>query len=277
MSWVRFGDELPDWPEILALGDDEAVGGWTYVRCVSYAGRHLTDGELPAGFLRREDPRGVTALVRVGLVEQRLDGSGFLPRFLEVRDSTGRVVSGHHPSRVDVEARRQRRAGAGKAGGIASGEARRQAPEQAGSQAAREAIASQDAEQEVNPGPVPVPGPLPDPHPARTARANGHDRGAAVFDEMERRGIRVDRSNGHAEMVRGMVDRHGERAVLDELVDVEGVTSFRQAAFGLQDRLEPPTSASRPEKRAKRNGRTYEDIVITDAKRELVADMAFDQ
>jgi len=146
MSWLRFGDDFIDDPAVMDLGDDEPIAGWTYVRLVSYAAKHLTDGRIPAGKLRHEDATGVAALIRVGLVDRRDDGDGFLPRFLEVRDSRDRVVGGHHPSRATVEDRRAKRAAAGQEGGHRSSEAKARAKAQATGEANAEATPKQVAE-----------------------------------------------------------------------------------------------------------------------------------
>lgn len=106
MSWLRFGDEWVDDPAVLELGDLEARGVLTYLRCLSYIGRHLTDGNVPPAFVRREDAEAIDGLARVALVERHPDGSIYLPRWGE-----------HLKTRVEVEQIRADRAAAGSIGG----------------------------------------------------------------------------------------------------------------------------------------------------------------
>jgi len=145
MSWLRLSDDFVDDPAILELGDLEALAGWTYLRLVSYAARHLTDGEIPAGILRREDAPAIEALVRVGLLERRGAGA-YLPRFIDQVDENGVVVAlGHHPARAFVEQRRATRAKAGSKGGRASAHARDRARAGAGAQANSKQVLQQPA------------------------------------------------------------------------------------------------------------------------------------
>lgn len=124
MSWIRFDDTFTDDPAILALGELEARAGWTYMRLCSYAARHLTDGEIPVGVIRREDQDAIAALVTVQLLELRATGAGYLPRFLDQVDDDGRtLVAGHHPPKAIVLQRREARAEAGRAGGLAKAKA----------------------------------------------------------------------------------------------------------------------------------------------------------
>jgi hypothetical protein len=224
MSWIRFDDRFVDDPAIYALGDDEAIAGWTYLRAVSYAAQHLTDGVLPAGFLRRESPGGIAALARVGLLELRADGSGYLPRFLEVRDASGRIAGGHHPSRRDVEARRQARVDAGRTGGLESGRSRRaeangEASRQATTEATRKQSASHSPQQGANPVPSspvdPIPGTRPAPDRAREEELD------QLLRAVEAKGGRVNRGNGHVEMLRDLVVAHGLPKVMQAF---EGMT-----------------------------------------------------
>lgn len=105
MPWIRIGDEFVDDPAIVDLGEDEAIAGWTYLRLVSYAARHLTDGYLPSKVVGREDPIGVACLLRSALLE-RVPDRYFLPRFL----------TDHHPPREATLRLRAQRAEAGRRG-----------------------------------------------------------------------------------------------------------------------------------------------------------------
>lgn len=121
MSWIRISDDFTDRQELLELGDREALAGWTYLRLMCWSASHLSDGIVPVGVARREDPQGLDALVSIEYVKRRDDGSLELPRFL----------TDHHLSRAAVLELRENRAEAGRRGGQASALARAEAKAQA--------------------------------------------------------------------------------------------------------------------------------------------------
>lgn len=191
MSWIRFSDTLVDEPCLLELGDLEPLAGWTYMRLVSYCAKHLTDGLVPVGMLRRENQVAITALFGTLLLEHRDDGA-YLPLFLDRVDDDGNVTLGHHPSKEFIEDRRRARIDAGRLGGkaraVALAKARALALAKAGATAPAKANGKQTPKQTASKT-VPlslVPGPSspypdrepheenPPPPPAkRGRRANG--------------------------------------------------------------------------------------------------------
>lgn len=256
MSWIRLGDEFIEDPALLELGDLEAEGFHTYVRCLSYSGRHNTDGHVPAAFARRLEPRFVDALAAPAclLAVINTDGSLELPRWRE-----------HLRPRVEVEELRAARAEAGKAGGRASGEARRQANREATGEANREAIASGVASTESNPVPSrPVPAVNPEsPNPAPTARET--DPAEELLDELEERGVAGNRANGHAQIIRDLVATDGAGPVRDAIATLGRLTDLRQAALGAQNVLRPVPDGDRRRATAMSHGRSYDDLVRSDA------------
>jgi hypothetical protein len=137
MSWLRISDDFTDRQELLELGDQEAIAGWTYMRLLCWSAAHLSDGLVPIGVARREDPAGVAALEGIGYVARRPDGGLDLPRFL----------TDHHLSRVAVLELREERARAGAKGGKASARAKAEAR----AQALAEANGKHGAKQNGNP------------------------------------------------------------------------------------------------------------------------------
>ncbi len=114
MSWLRISDDFTDRQELLELGDVEAIAGWTYIRLLCWSAHHLSDGVLPVGVIRREDPSAIVALERIEYVVAQPDGSYSLPRFL----------ADHHPSKADVLDLRDKRAAAGRSGAEVTNAAR---------------------------------------------------------------------------------------------------------------------------------------------------------
>jgi len=121
MSWLRISDDFTDRQELLELGDQEATAGWTYMRLLCWSAAHLSDGLVPVGVARREDPAGVAALEGIGYIARRPDGGLDLPRFL----------TDHHLSRAAVLELREERSRAGAKGGKASARAKAEATAQA--------------------------------------------------------------------------------------------------------------------------------------------------
>jgi hypothetical protein len=66
MTWIKLDDQAVDHPKIASLAD-RAFRWW--VRGLSYASRFLTDGRLPAVFVKRIPPAVVGELVQHGLWE----------------------------------------------------------------------------------------------------------------------------------------------------------------------------------------------------------------
>ena len=76
MSWIKLDDQFADHPKVIAAGP---LASWMYVCGLTYAGRYLTDGFIPAGQVRKlADVDNATELaarlVEVGLWEPTEDG-----------------------------------------------------------------------------------------------------------------------------------------------------------------------------------------------------------
>lgn len=112
MPWGKLDDALYDHPKVEALPPTirlACVGLWTLTS--SYSNRHLTDGHVATGTLRKlgGTSRLVEALIEVGLYER--NGSGIVIHdFLD-----------HNKSRVQVLDERVKRAESGRLGGEARG------------------------------------------------------------------------------------------------------------------------------------------------------------
>jgi hypothetical protein len=50
MSWIKVDDQFADHPKVIAAGP---LAAWLYVCGLTYAGRYLTDGFIPAGQVRK--------------------------------------------------------------------------------------------------------------------------------------------------------------------------------------------------------------------------------
>lgn len=108
MAWVKVDDGFADHPKTLMLSL-AAQGLWLAGLC--YASRHMTDGRLPAAFLRRVGDDGAAAaaeeLVAVGLWHD--NGAGW-----HIHDYTD-----YQRTREQIEAISETRAEAGRRGGVA--------------------------------------------------------------------------------------------------------------------------------------------------------------
>ena len=76
MSWIKLDDQFTDHPKVIAAGP---LASWMYVCGLTYAGRYLTDGFIPAGQVRKladvDNASELAArLVEVGLWEPAEDG-----------------------------------------------------------------------------------------------------------------------------------------------------------------------------------------------------------
>ena len=115
MPWGRIDDTLYDHPKVDDLGRYRLPCMGLYLLALSYSNRHLTDGHIPTGQVKRLGGTRFLAeqLVRVGLWDLLVDGYR-IHDFLDYNDSASAV----RRRRVDFQE-------LGKRGGIASGEARR--------------------------------------------------------------------------------------------------------------------------------------------------------
>jgi hypothetical protein len=101
VTWVRLDDKMPRHPKVGTLSD-AAFRAWIEGLC--YSAEYLTDGFLPAVFLRAVKPRTKTELVQTGLWEQ--NGTGvYVHDFLDFQTSKDRVQA----DRRAAAARQRRR------------------------------------------------------------------------------------------------------------------------------------------------------------------------
>lgn len=93
LPWIRFDTTLPDHPKILALLDMKDGHRSAFVFCcaLAYAGRHGTDGYIPAAALSRINGRksDAASLVSVGLLDPEEGGGGwFLHDYADYQQTT---------------------------------------------------------------------------------------------------------------------------------------------------------------------------------------------
>ncbi len=116
MAWVKIDDQFTDHPKVLEVGP---LAECLFVRGLCYAARYLTDGLVPVAHLRRmADFDAITEagkLVAAGLWEDA-EGGYQIHDYLD-----------YQPSREDALSIREKRAEAGRIGGLRSGESRREA------------------------------------------------------------------------------------------------------------------------------------------------------
>lgn len=97
MSWVKLDDSFFSHPKVVNAGT-EAIG--LYVLGLTYSSHHLTDGHVPAAWVKQAVGAKVAkltgALVEHGLWE--LNGTGWLIHDYLI----------YNPNRTDVLAKRQR-------------------------------------------------------------------------------------------------------------------------------------------------------------------------
>jgi hypothetical protein len=110
MTWVRIEDTFPEHPKIAGITDGAFRA---HVCALCYCSRNLTDGEVtPAGAKWLGIRRGyIRELTIAGLWEKKGDG-WLVHDFLK-----------YNPSRAETLAQREKKAAAGKAGGLANARA----------------------------------------------------------------------------------------------------------------------------------------------------------
>ena len=81
MPWVKLDDSFYDNPKVIIVGN-EATGA--YCRLLSYCGRHLTDGFIPADKFAEitKRPKVGETLIHNKLVEE-LDNGFWIPDYLD--------------------------------------------------------------------------------------------------------------------------------------------------------------------------------------------------
>jgi len=65
------------------------------------------------------------------------------------------------------------------------------------------------------------------------------DPAETVFEHLARRGVEVDRANGHAKMLRHLIERDGAARVIDAIDALPEVLDARQAVLGAANALRP--------------------------------------
>ncbi len=105
-TFIRLHDGMPDHPKVDGLSD-AAFRALVEVWC--WCSRHLTDGQVPkATWEKRWTAKARRDLIEAGLAEPQGDGGVAMHDYLE-----------HQRSAEEVEALRQQRRDAGRAGGLA--------------------------------------------------------------------------------------------------------------------------------------------------------------
>ena len=140
MSWLRIDDNFVEHPKVLDLSDRAFR---LHMAGLCFCARNLTDGVLVARAVKTvcaitgANRRHLVELRDVGLWDERADGYA-------IRDYLD-----YNFDRESIKALREKRADAGRKGGIRSGEARRSKTEAFGS--------SKRASTGVEPHPIPSP------------------------------------------------------------------------------------------------------------------------
>lgn len=165
-TYVTLHDGMPDHPKIVDAGD---MAGWLYVCGLAYCSRQLTDGRIP----KRMVPRLVglpdvealaSALLRVGLWH----ASGHDCTRCQPAEADEYVVHDydlHQKTADEVAELKEKRAAAGRKGGVRSGATRRAASKttrnEANSEANASALASDLVKQTRSKTEAPTPTPTP--------------------------------------------------------------------------------------------------------------------
>lgn len=115
MSWVKLDDQVPQHPKVLKAG---ASAAWTWVCCIAYASRHLTDGFVPhealATFGVPQAGKHAARLLEVGLLEPA--AGGYRVHDYHVYNAPAEAVKAKRQENASrVAAWKQRRHGAGNA------------------------------------------------------------------------------------------------------------------------------------------------------------------
>lgn len=180
MTWVKLDDHFDEHPKIAAVGP---LGIALWVCGLAYCNRNLTDGFIPGSIARRlcgwefDFPDGSAATVLIGgeRNQESIDQIGFVPDGLVVPNMLVAVglwenvpggfqvhdYTDFQPSKAQIEAERQQKASAGRAGGLARAQAESKQP-----------LSTRLSRIQAESKPVPVPegyvvnhSPFPDPVP----------------------------------------------------------------------------------------------------------------
>lgn len=107
LPWIRFDTTLPDHPKILTLLDRKDGHRSAFVFCCSlaYAGRHGTDGLIPAAALSRINGRTQDAanLVAVGLWDPDVESGWYIHDYADYQQTaevTDEIRSKRHKASI---------------------------------------------------------------------------------------------------------------------------------------------------------------------------------
>jgi hypothetical protein len=257
LGWIRIDDRFDEHPKFAAAGP---LGLALWISGMAYCNRNLTDGFIPWtvartlvswDFLGPDGPTSVTVgsdaipvapdltiglLLAVDLWDE-IPGGYLVHDYLE-----------YQPSRDEVQEERERRAAAGRAGGLATARGRAVAPAKA--PAVAKPPAKRQRKRTPNPNPKPKQDSLvPDgTTESRAAHANGESDDAleiqALAEELTQQPYVL--ANLHSkigEMAMRQVAAHGVEAVSrtwrEVAHDAGGMPTIRQVVLGADDRLNP--------------------------------------
>ena len=108
MSWAKLDDGFWMHPKVVMAGNE--VAG-VFCRCLSYCGKYLTDGRVPAQVAMSiaGSKKTLAQVVDTGFLQALPSGDFYVQDYAH-----------YNPLRDEVEAKREARAAAGRRGGLAS-------------------------------------------------------------------------------------------------------------------------------------------------------------
>ena len=90
MSWVRLDDRYHNHPKVLGLSD---AAYRLHTGAICYCAEFLTDGLLPAGWIREKRPELVSECVAAQVWDVREDGSHWIHDFLDYNPPRDKVLA----------------------------------------------------------------------------------------------------------------------------------------------------------------------------------------
>ena len=106
MPWVRLDDKLHSHPKILRVGNE---GAGLYARALSYCGDLLTDGFVPAEWVKGVATAKLARTLMAAGLWQEVDGGFQIPDFLDLNPSREQVESKRKADRVRKDSSRNPR------------------------------------------------------------------------------------------------------------------------------------------------------------------------
>jgi hypothetical protein len=106
MTWIRVDDHFADHPKVMALGRDRLSGLGLWHVAASYSARYLTDGYVPASFVKAQAPQRLIArMVEVRLF--KVAGENYLLHdWLEYNPSREKVMGERQAAKDRMTAKR---------------------------------------------------------------------------------------------------------------------------------------------------------------------------